>query len=405
MAGGSGRARGAGSRAAPNRVPRGCHARSPNLCGGLSPLLCARMGALFALLGLVVCWPAFRHACGGGSRANTNGTALQHSAKSDGDACAADARPAFQHKPSTANVRRGRYGDERSPPQTRTTSAPRDVMTTRLRGGPPRGRARASAPGPTGGTLTARLCQAVAWTPHPHRGKGLGEATHPGPPDIGEAVRRRERAWHALAQMQLLPPHTSPLQREDNGAGSETDAAVTLSDTLSAATPFASPRGEHQAELSGAMAPMAPGEATPWFSAPRSLFTGHAAAARNQCRAVTLARCSPTELSARRAQFVVVRSPVHAHGSRQPDRAPTKRGGLAHGSALASASWWPCCATRRPLCRQRSLGLCSRWPNVTHDGARQVMQEDVETATALTCPTRRCHLQPRLCFAWRPMAT
>ena len=65
----------------------------------------------------------------------------------------------------------------------------------------------------------------------------------PGPPDIGEAVRRRERALHALAQMQLFPSHTWPLQREDNCAGSETDAAVTLSDTLSAATPFASPRG------------------------------------------------------------------------------------------------------------------------------------------------------------------
>ena len=59
MAGGSGRARGAGSRAAPNWVPRGRHARSPNLCGGPPPLLYARMGALFALLGLVVCWTAF----------------------------------------------------------------------------------------------------------------------------------------------------------------------------------------------------------------------------------------------------------------------------------------------------------------------------------------------------------
>ena len=42
------------------------------------------------------------------------------------------------------------------------------------------------------------------------------------------------------------------LQREDHDNGSETDAAVTLSDALSAVTPFASPRGEVQPELLGA---------------------------------------------------------------------------------------------------------------------------------------------------------
>ncbi|CAE7810106.1 unnamed protein product, partial [Symbiodinium sp. CCMP2456] len=127
MAGGSGRAR--GSRAAPNKVTIG---DPPQAAASL-------VSGRFRDVALHGCGGRNRVAgIGGGSRANTNGTALQHSATSDGDACAADARPAFQHKPSTANVRRGRYGDERSPPQTRTASAPRDVMTTRLRGGPPR---------------------------------------------------------------------------------------------------------------------------------------------------------------------------------------------------------------------------------------------------------------------------
>ena len=236
---------------------------------------------------------------GGGSRANTNGTALQHSATSDGDARAADARPAFQHKPSTANVRRGRYGDERSPPQTRTTIASRDVMTTGLRRGPPTGRARAWAPGPAGGTSTARLCQAVAWTPHPHRGKRLGEATHPGPPDIGEAVRRRERAWHALAQMQLLPPHTSPLQREDNGAGSETDAAVTVS-----APPLPSlhpvERNSREPWHQWHPARRRPGSARPVHRTRRrskkpmpSRYPGKMLARRAQCPASATRGCSP----------------------------------------------------------------------------------------------------------------
>ena len=232
---------------------------------------------------------------------------------------------------------------------------------------------------PPGGTSTARFCQAVAWTPHPHRGKRLGEATHPGPPDIGEAVRRRERALHALAQMQLLPPHTSPLQREDNGAGSETDAAGTLSDTLSAATPFASPRG---AELSGAMAPMAPGEATPGFSPPRSQDTP--------------------------PQQETNAEPLPWQDARPPSSVPGERNSwlfvpLLHAAAgnlteRANQAWRDCPAIGprfgelvallrdsppvMPTTLARTLLAVAECD--AHDGARHVMQEDVETATALT---------------------
>ncbi|OLP82753.1 hypothetical protein AK812_SmicGene36564 [Symbiodinium microadriaticum] len=90
------------------------------------------------------------------------------------------------------------------------------------------------------------------------------------------------------------PAVSDGAQQEDNGHGSDTDAAVTLSDTLSAATPFASPRGEVQAELSGfsgAMAPGAPDEATPGFTPPPSPHSLTAAPSR-----------CPGRMLARRAQ-------------------------------------------------------------------------------------------------------
>ena len=49
---------------------------------------------------------------------------------------------------------------------------------------------------------------------------------------------------------------------------SDTDATVTLSDTLSATTPFASPRGEAPPHIFGAQTPTAPQEATPGFAPP-----------------------------------------------------------------------------------------------------------------------------------------
>ena len=312
MAGGGSRKRSARSRAAPRKLSRGSHARASHLCKWPSPLLCARMGALFSLLGLAVCWPAPRcvrgvlalgtcvdparaatgmvcrclgavalHGGGGrnriagvgrGSGADTDGTALRHFATSNYAACTTTACPPSQPLPFAANARSNRSGDEFSPPPTSTSIAPHDV-TTWPRGALLTGRSVARqtrASGLNNETRIARLRKPVAWTPHPHRGCRIGEATHPGPPDDGPTARRRERALHALAQMQLLPPLSSPREGEEHGTGSETDAAITLSDTLSATTPFASPRGEVQAELSGAMAPTAPNEATPGFTPPRS---------------------------------------------------------------------------------------------------------------------------------------
>ena len=81
---------------------------------------------------------------------------------------------------------------------------------------------------------------------HPHRGRRIGEATNPGPPDMpsparadqarapephDDASRRRSRALHALAQMRLL------LERAAHDSGAET-----VSDTLSAHTAVAKPR-------------------------------------------------------------------------------------------------------------------------------------------------------------------
>ena len=106
------------------------------------------------------------------------------------------------------------------------------------------------------------------WTPHPHRGRRVGEAAHPGPPSEGDPELRRQRALHALAQMQLLPPGTRPAALRDHQA--DTDAAEILSDTLSATTPFASPRGDAPQQLSGAVAPVTPREATPGFTPPPS---------------------------------------------------------------------------------------------------------------------------------------
>ena len=68
--------------------------------------------------------------------------------------------------------------------------------------------------------------------------------------------------------MQLLPPGTRPAALRDHQA--DTDAAEILSDTLSATTPFASPRGDAPQQLSGAVAPVTPREATPGFTPPPS---------------------------------------------------------------------------------------------------------------------------------------
>ena len=63
----------------------------------------------------------------------------------------------------------------------------------------------------------------------PFLGQRIGEAANPGPPD--DAASRRDRTLHALAQMGLCCP-----------AAPAASDAQTLSDTLSAHTPFATPR-------------------------------------------------------------------------------------------------------------------------------------------------------------------
>ena len=131
----------------------------------------------------------------------------------------------------------------------------------------------------------------------------VGEAAHPGPPSDDPELRR-QRVLHALGQMQLLPPDTRPAALRDHHT--DADAVETLSDTLSATTAFASPRGDAPQPLSGAMAPMAPDEATPGFTPPPSpdqqtlpgLWT----------RTPALARCPPAEHRARRAKLLAVRA-------------------------------------------------------------------------------------------------
>ena len=101
----------------------------------------------------------------------------------------------------------------------------------------------------------ADTARCVDHTPHPHLGRRVGEADNPGPPQASDVAARRERALHALGQMRLLPP--------DGRAASE---AETLSDTLSANTPFASPRDDEPFAHAGEVAPTLPGEATPGFT-------------------------------------------------------------------------------------------------------------------------------------------
>ncbi|CAE7372525.1 unnamed protein product, partial [Symbiodinium pilosum] len=68
-------------------------------------------------------------------------------------------------------------------------------------------------------------------TPHPHHGRRIGEAAHPGPEQLPDAMQRRSRVLHALAQMRLREPPEDPAE-----------IATITSETLSAHTPFASPR-------------------------------------------------------------------------------------------------------------------------------------------------------------------
>ncbi|CAE7445031.1 unnamed protein product, partial [Symbiodinium pilosum] len=83
-----------------------------------------------------------------------------------------------------------------------------------------------------GGRLPACL---RPWTPHPHRGSRIGEASHPGPPNSsGELASRlaqqRARAMVALNGCGLAAGNATPLARQ-------ADVEI-VSDTLSAVTPF-----------------------------------------------------------------------------------------------------------------------------------------------------------------------
>ena len=120
------------------------------------------------------------------------------------------------------------------------------------------------------------------------------------------------------------PAVSDGAQQEDNGHGSDTDAAVTLSDTLSAATPFASPRGEVQAELSGfsgAMAPGAPDEATPGFTPPPSPHSLTAAPSR--CPGRMLARRAQCPASEARC-CELPPAPLSWQDARPPHEAPSE---------------------------------------------------------------------------------
>ena len=91
-----------------------------------------------------------------------------------------------------------------------------------------------------------------------------------------DLAQRRHRALHALAQMQLLGSGgeasgaNGGCAIEGGGDTGNASAAETLSDTLSADTPFASPRGsiahENPAAAPGGAAPAPPEEATPGFT-------------------------------------------------------------------------------------------------------------------------------------------
>ena len=83
----------------------------------------------------------------------------------------------------------------------------------------------------------------------PFLGERIGEAANPGPPD--DAASRRDRTLHALAQMGLCRP-----------AAPASDAE-TLSDTLSAHTPFATPREDCAWARPPVLPPAARGDAPP----------------------------------------------------------------------------------------------------------------------------------------------
>ncbi|CAE7877636.1 unnamed protein product [Symbiodinium microadriaticum] len=84
----------------------------------------------------------------------------------------------------------------------------------------------------------------------PFLGERIGEAANPGPPD--DAARRRDRTLHALAQMGLC-----------RSAAPAASDAETLSDTLSAHTPFATPREDCASARPPVLPPAARGDAPP----------------------------------------------------------------------------------------------------------------------------------------------
>ena len=118
--------------------------------------------------------------------------------------------------------------------------------------------------------ILAKSCEGGshrAGVPIPLRGCRIGEASHPGPPHTSSqqpshwvAKLRRDRpTCTSLANSQWLRPGAQTKRRECSRAFPR---AETLSDTLSADTPFASPRGS----LAHGGAPTAPDEATPEFT-------------------------------------------------------------------------------------------------------------------------------------------
>ena len=236
---------------------------------------------------------------------------------------------------------------------------------------PCRGRRTGEAAHPTPPTTAADVTQRRECE---HHGRRIGEADHPGPDSEGEPATTRIACTRSNA---TVAAWSRPAALRDHQA--ETDAAETLSDTLSSTTPFASPRGDAPQRPSGAMAQVAPEEATPGLMPPPSperpprMPSADAEPLRWQD-----AR-PPSSLPGERNSWLYIPL-LHAGTGTLTSHAYqscTRTGIRILGSALAFVNSWPCCGMRTQFRRRGSP-----YP---------------------PCPTPRCPYRPRYCFAWPQM--
>ena len=251
------------------------------------------------------------------------------------------------------------------------------------------------------------------WTPHPHRGRRIGEAAHPGPPSEGDPELRRQRALHALAL--YCHPGTRPAALRDHQA----DTAVAPVTPREATPGFTPPPSPDQLPRAANVQPLPwqdarppsslPGERNSWFYIPLL----HAGAGNLTARAqhdwrsrpglgprfwelASLLRDAPPVMPSALAQTLLAVAECEAHDARRGHlRGGSSIGGslLRHARrpvaafgrtlALHGARWLPLSGNAGSVSRVLRGCVCGR--GCTESGERC----PARTPTARHAPTRR----------------